>query len=109
CAALGRRTDRDLWGLRGPVHTFRLQRCWYSRRCGAGACETEERSDTTTVEFRADGSLARRLHQNPDGSAWTATYEYNDTGRVTAMRTGNAAGPVDLQLYDYDAAGRLAG
>ena len=81
-ATLGSMTERDRWGLRGPVRTCRLQRTWYSRRCVGDACETEERSDITTLEFRVDGSLARRWHHNPDGSDWTATYEYNDTGRL---------------------------
>ncbi len=100
-------TERERWGLRGPVHTCRLQRTWYWRRCGADACDTEEGSDNTTLEFRADGSLSRRWHHNPDGSEWTTTYEYNDTGRLTIGRTENASGVVGLQFYDYDAAGRL--
>jgi hypothetical protein len=100
-------TERDRWGLRGPVHTCRLQRTWYSRRCVADACKTEERSDITTLEFRVDGSLARRWHHNPDGSEWTSTYEYNDMGRLMTMHTENGAGLVDLQIYEYDSAGRL--
>ncbi|HEV2198505.1 MAG TPA: hypothetical protein VGR73_01695 [Bryobacteraceae bacterium] len=54
-----------------------------------------------------DGSLARHSHDNADGSKWTATHEYNDMGRLTTVRTDNGAGFVDLQFYDYDAAGRL--
>jgi hypothetical protein len=110
CALFGNRTsmtERDRWGLRGPVHTCRLQRTWYSRRCGAEACETEERSDITTLEFRSDGSLAHRSHLNPDGSEWTASFEYNDAGRLTTVCTENGPGLVDLQFYDYDIAGRF--
>ncbi len=104
----GSMTERDRWGLRGPVHIFRLQRTWYSRRCGADACETEERSDTTTLEFRPDGSLARRLQHNPDGSEWTATHEYDETGKLTTVRTESGTGSVDLRFHEYDNAGRLA-
>lgn len=101
-------TEREAWGLRGPVRACRLQRTWYSRQCGADACEIEERSDVTTLEFRANGSLARRWHHNPDASEWTATYEYNEGGRPTIVRTENRVGLVDhLQFYDYDTAGRL--
>ena len=100
-------TERDRCGLRGPVESCRLQRTWYSRRCGTGACETEERGDISSIEFRADGSLASRWHHNPDGSELTWTYEYNDVGRLVIVRTENMSGIVDLQRYEYDSAGRL--
>jgi YD repeat-containing protein len=100
-------TDCDRWGLRGPVRSCRLQRTWYSRRCGAGLCETDERGDTTIVEFRSDGALARRWHHNPDGSEWTSMHEYNGAGQLVIVRTENTARPVDVQRYEYDAAGRL--
>jgi YD repeat-containing protein len=100
-------TERDGWGLRERVRTCRIQRSWYFRKCGAEACETEERGDDTTLEFLADGSLARRLQHNPDGSEWTATYEYNEAGRLTTARSENGAGLLDLQSYEYSAAGQL--
>ena len=104
---VGRVTERDRWGLRGPVQSCRIERTWYSGRCGAELCETEERGDTTIIEFRADGSLARRRHHNPDGSVWTSTYEYNVAGQLATVRTEDAAGRVDFQRYEYDSAGRL--
>jgi len=100
-------TDRERWDLRGPVRTCRLQRTWYSRRCGAKTCESEAGGDTTEVEFRADGFLARRWHHNPDGSEWTSTYEYDDAGRLTTLGVENAAGLANVQFYEYDTAGRL--
>ncbi len=100
-------TERERWGLWGTVHSCRLQRTWYSRQCGADACDTEERGDTTVLEFRADGALVRRSHHNPDGSEWTTTYEYNDAGRLTAARSEDGRGLVDIQIYEYDTPGRL--
>ncbi len=100
-------TERDRWGLRGPVKGCRLHRTWYSRRCGADLCETEERGDTTLIEFRPDGSFASRRHHNPDGSEWMSTYEYDGAGRLVTVRTENASQPVDFQRYEYDSAGRL--
>lgn len=100
-------TDRDQWSLRGPVHTCRLQRSLYSRQCGAEACEVTERIDLSTLEFRVDGFLLRRGHRNPDGSELTSLYEYDNTGRLTTMRTGNGFEPPHYLAYDYDAAGRL--
>jgi YD repeat-containing protein len=76
----------------------------YSRRCGAEACDTEERTDVDVVEFRQDGSLARIWHKNPDGSEWTSTYEYDDSGRLAAIQNGNG----DRNSYRYDPEGRLA-
>lgn len=101
-------TDRDRWGLRGPVQSCQLERIWYSRRCGADACQTEEHRDTRIVEFRADGTLARQWHRNPDGSEYTTTFHYNHTGQLLNVRTENADGLVGLQTYEYDTAGRLA-
>jgi hypothetical protein len=100
-------TERDRWGVRGSVQTCRIQRTWYSRRCGADACEAEERGDITFVEFRADGSLAQRSHRNPDASEWTTTYTYGDTGRLATVRTENNGVIFDLQLFEYDTSGRL--
>jgi hypothetical protein len=100
-------TERDRWGLRGPIQSCRIQRTWYSRRCGADACEIDERGDASYAEFRTDGSLVRRWHHNPDGSEWTSTHEYDATGRLVSVRTSNTIGLIDFHLYDYDFAGRL--
>jgi YD repeat-containing protein len=91
-------TDRERWRLRGPVRSCRLERRWYSRRCGADTCDTEERGDATTVDFRPDGNLSRRSHHNPDGSEWISTYEYDDRGRLTQMRTETAGGVAKLRF-----------
>ena len=79
-------TGRDRWDLRGPVRTCRLERTWYVRRRGADACETEERTNTTLVEFLADGSLARQWHRNPDGSELAVIYAYDSAGRLATVR-----------------------
>jgi hypothetical protein len=100
-------TERDRWGLRGPIRSCRVQRTWYPGRCGADRCEIEERGDAMLVEFRADGSLARRWHRNPDGSEWTSVYEYSGAERLMSIRTENTAGSVDVQRHEYDSAGRL--
>lgn len=84
-------TDLNRWGLRGPVQSCRVRRTWYSRRCSADACETEERSDVTDLEFRRDGKLARQLHRNPDGSEFAD--QYDDTGRIP-------------ESYEYGVTGR---
>ena len=70
-------------------------------------CDVEERGNTTTVEFRFDGNLSRRLHHNPDGSEWTSTYEYDDSGRLIQMRTETADGVANRCFYEYDNADRL--
>jgi hypothetical protein len=101
------KTDRGGWSLRGPVHICQISRTWYSRQCGADTCETEERSEITNLEFLASGSLAKRFHHNPDGSEWTTTYNYDDTGKLTARGSENSAGPVDVQSCEYSTAGQL--
>jgi hypothetical protein len=62
----------------------------------------------TDAVYRADGSLARQLRHNPDGSEWTSTYVYDDMGRLKTVRRENAAGDANVQVYEYDTAGRLA-
>lgn len=99
--------DRERWGLRGPVHTCRVQRIWQVHRCGADACEMEERNDKTTLEFRPDGALVQRGYHNPDSSEWTAVYEYNDTGQMMSMHASHSSERVASQIYKYDAEGRL--
>src|SRR5579863_4768507 len=99
--------ERNRWGVRGPVQTCRIQRTWYSRRCGADACEVEERGDITFVEFREDGSLVRRSHQNPDASKWTTTHTYDDTGRLATALTENNGVTFEFRLCEYEASGRL--
>ncbi len=99
--------DRQPWDLRGPVHTCQLQRTWYLRRCGTEACETEERGDRTSLEFRADGLLARHHHQNLDGSEWTTTYEYNHEEQLTAVHNRSSSETTWLRFYEYDLEGRL--
>jgi hypothetical protein len=99
-------TDRERWELRGLVRSCRIERLWYLRRCGADACETDERKHVMRLEFRADGALAWQLDQNPDGSEWKITREYDDVGRLTMVRTESVAG-IRLQVYEYDNAARL--
>lgn len=100
-------TDRERWQLRGPVRSCRLERKWYSRRCGSDMCEVEERGDATMIDFRFDGNLSRRSHHNPDGSEWTFTYEYDDEGRLVQIRTETADDVAKPCFYEYDNAGRL--
>jgi YD repeat-containing protein len=100
-------TDRERWQLCGAVRSCRLERRWYSRRCGADTCDTEERGDATTVDFRPDGNLVRESHHNPDGSEWTSAYEYDDRGRLTQRRTETTGGVAKLRFYEYDNSGRL--
>ena len=67
----------------------------------------EESGDATTLDFRRDGFISRRLHRNPDGSEWSATYEYDDKGHLTVMRTESPGAVTNPQFYEYDEAGRL--
>lgn len=102
-------TDRERWQLRGPARSCRLERKWYSRRCGADTCDTEEHGDATTLDFRPDGRLFRQLQRSPDGLEWTVAYEYGDTGRLIRMWTGPGGGVATVSFYAYDDAGRLLG
>jgi YD repeat-containing protein len=100
-------TDRERCGLRGAVRSCRLECRWHSRRSGAETGDIEEPGHTTILDFRPDGSLSRRLHQNPDGSEWRTTYEYSDAGRLTIIRTEGPSATVIQEMYEYDGAGRL--
>jgi len=68
-------SELEQWGLRGPVHTCRLQRTWQSQKRNGDACELVEPGDVSEMEFRLDGSIAKHWHQNFDGSQGTTTYE----------------------------------
>lgn len=101
-------TDRERWDLRGAVRTCWSERTRCSFRGGGEACEKEERGDATLAEFRPDGALRYRRHNNPDGSEWVCYYDYTDSGRLLAIRHSSADGQTSRQDYEYDAAGRPA-
>jgi YD repeat-containing protein len=64
-------------------------------------------TNVTTWMFRLDGALAKREHENPDGSSSASIFSYDDSGRLTfaTIRNGNAA--AQTWIYERDAAGRL--
>jgi hypothetical protein len=104
-------SDRDHWELRGPVRAVDLQRTWSYRKCGSpvsGACQITENGDHDIVEFRPDANISRRWHQNPDGSEWTTSREYNIAGQLVTVRNESPSSQSNLRLYEYDHAGRLA-
>ncbi len=45
--------------------------------------------------------------QNPDASAWTAVYTYDQSGCLRTTGTDGTAGPSDVRTHYYDEAGRL--
>ena len=101
-------TDRERWGLKGPVHRCEVERTWYSRKCASDPCETEGRSDRNTLEFGRDGKLMRQTHVNPDGSKWDAISEFDDAGQLMSVRSESGSRSANVQLYEYDNLGRLA-
>src|ERR1051326_592089 len=103
-------TDRDRFGLRGPVKFCQPQRTWYSRGCGPDACQREERTDVTVVEFRRDGALERRWYKNPPPSSdlWTNFYDYNDSNQLATERVEQDGMSTITKLYEYDSLGRIS-
>ncbi len=74
--------------MRGRAHAEMPQERW------GGRSEREGRNHFTALEFRADGALARRSHQNPDGSRWTAIYHYDAAGQRQCATTMRAGSPI---------------
>lgn len=99
--------ERDKWKLRGSVRLCVTKRTWYARKCGAEACEAEERGDSSEVELNEDGTLLRRFHVNPDKSQWLVTheYEYGSAGQLKAVR--QIQDSVVVGTSEYDDQGRL--
>ena len=73
-------------------------------RCGSQACESEESGDSSTLEFRSDGSLAETRHRNPDGSEWSTVHRYRGDGRLDRIEYPDRR----LHIYEYDSSGRPA-
>ena len=99
--------DRSDLGLRGPVKSCRSEQTLSFRRCGADACDTEERCSVTTTEYDSEGQLLRQWCQNPNASEWTAVYTYDQSGRLRTIITDGTAGPSGVRTHYYDQAGRL--
>src|SRR3954468_13099292 len=100
-------TDRDRWGLRGPVKRIEAQRIWYAPLCGTDQCAAAERGDLSVVEFRRDGALVAHAGRNPDGSEHSARYEYDSAARLAAVTFAGTAGSAMAGRYEYDESGRL--
>jgi hypothetical protein len=88
-------SDRDHWELRKPVRTVDVHRTW------------QEDCDHSIVEFRMDGAISRRWHQNWDSSEVTETHTYDVAGRLVSVQFESSTGPSVLRHYEYDHAGRL--
>jgi len=99
--------DRSDLGLRGPVKSCRSEQTLSFRRCGADACDTEERCSVTTTEYDSEGQLLRQWCQNPNASEWTAVYTYDQSGRLPTIATDGTAGTPEIRTHYYDQAGRL--
>jgi YD repeat-containing protein len=99
--------DRSHLGLRGLVKSCRSERTLYSRRCGAEACDTEERRFVTTTEYDQAGRLLRHWFQNPGGSEWNWIYTYDRSGRLRTVAVEGTAGTSEVRTHYYDEAGRL--
>ena len=100
-------TDRDGWGVRGPVKRIEAQRTWYAPLCTTEHCETTERGDASVAEFRADGAPIEQHGRNPDGSDHATRYEYDNAARLVAVRFTDSTGSAMLRRPEYDASGRL--
>jgi YD repeat-containing protein len=99
-------TDRERYGLRGPVKSCQVHRVWYS--CGGtDSCDRQERSDTSITEFHSNGSLQRQIHTNPDGSMWTSLYEYDGRGLLVLMKSDSARDETWTRRYEYDSQERI--
>ena len=100
-------TERDRWGIRGPVERIEVQRTWSAPRCTTEQCDVGERGDTSVAEFRADGALVEHRGRNPDGSEHAARYEYDNAARLLAVTFTDSTGSAMVRRHEYDASGRL--
>jgi len=100
-------TERDRWGVRGPVKRIEVQRTWYAPVCSTEPCEAAARGDTSVAEFRADGALVEHHGRNPDGSEHAARYDYDNAGRLVAVTFTDSSGSAMGRRHEYDASGRL--
>jgi hypothetical protein len=102
-------TDRDRCSLRGAVKFCELHRVTWSGACGPDACETKERIDGTTAEFRRDGLFIRLHHKDPPPHPEsTSFYEYDrNTGQLTVERFDQGGQVTIARRLEYDSTGRL--
>jgi|tagenome__1003787_1003787.scaffolds.fasta_scaffold20864264_2 YD repeat-containing protein len=100
-------TDRDRWGVRGPVKRIEAQRIWYAPLCGTDQCAAAERGDLNVVEFRRNGALVEHTGRNPDGSEHSARYEYDSADRLVAVTFTSTTGSPMVRRHEYDETGRL--
>ena len=59
------------------------------------------------VEFHVDGSLVEHRGRNPDGSEYSARYEYDSAARLVAVTFTSTTGSTMVRRPDYGADDRL--
>jgi len=90
------KTDRERFGLRGPVKSYTEDTVLF-----------EGGILSTYTEFRPDGKMRVSRSRNPDGSEWVTTNTYDADGRLTKIVSGKSGDPPAQMFYNYDDQGRL--
>jgi YD repeat-containing protein len=97
-------SDRQLWGLRGPVRTCLEQRSFPDDTAAQGQFRPILED---SAEYNIDGFYLRRGSRNSDGSWWMTRYSYDPAGRLLETLSGNGSQAGGKTTYSYDDQGRL--
>jgi YD repeat-containing protein len=109
----GRRSDRELNGLRGPVKTCSERSIYapetFPKDLAPKVTEHNKTSDgfmvsalsVCTVEYDRDGKTLTIHRANPDGSALSTTYTYDADGRLLKIADDRSGRPTKT-IYSCD-------
>src|SRR6185503_2384470 len=99
------RTDREKYGLRGPVESVLVETAQFEEQAGK---VTEKPWFSHTMTFNRDGRLIEQTNRNPDGSKWRTVSDYSDSGKLLVMTNYESSGAqVSEMRYIYDDEDRL--
>ena len=101
------RTDKEKYGLRGPVKNVLIETAKFEEHDGQIA---EKPWFSYAHTFNRDGHVIEQVTRNPDGSEWRTVNDYSDSGNLLATRSFDPTGTLNGEVrYIYDANDRLAG
>lgn len=95
--------DRETMELRGPVRTVLCETLDYDKQQG----QWKQPFRLTETAFNRDGSTARMIEYDPDGSVSKVSYVYDGFGSLQKSRCQTDDGPFTENLYQYDELRRL--
>ena len=99
-------SDREQYGLRGPVKTC-VEETTYGGGIASDGTPNPELTRWSQKEYDVNGHLVANRDRNPDGSMWMVRNTYDASGKLIKTTSGKDGEPPTVSTYVYDDQQRL--